>query len=85
MYINKANALLQAQQVQFTLAMMGYQTSICTGTEGALHKVEITCFYKEDKDEQIIERTIISLMHDGDTYEKKSSRGARWIDYTTEY
>lgn len=84
-YFNKQMALMQAQMMQFQLAMMGYHTTLSTGTEGSLHEVQMTCFYNEDKDEQIIERTIITSMHDGDAYEKKSSRGVRWIDYTLEF
>ena len=84
-YFNKQMALMQAQMMQFQLTMMGYQTTLSTGSERSVHEVEMTCFYDEDKDEQIIERTIITYMHDGDAYEKKSSRGARWIDYTLEF
>lgn len=84
-YFNKQMALMQAQMMQFQLVMMGYQTTLSTGTECSVHEVEMTCFYDEDKDEQIIERTIITYMHDGDAYEKKSSHGIRWIDYTLEF
>jgi hypothetical protein len=85
MYINKTMALMQSQMVQLQAAILGFQTTSSTGSDGASPVIETTIFYQTEEEGKMIESLLHNLWHDGDTIEKGEVKYARWIEYQVRF
>lgn len=71
--------------VQLQASILGFQTTCCTGSEGASPVIETTIFYQTEEEGKMLEKLIQNLWHDGDTIEKGEVKTARWIEYQVRF
>ena len=71
--------------IQLQAAILGFQTTCSTGSNGASPIIETSIFYKTEEEGEMLERLIHNLWHDGDTIEKGEVKSARWIEYRVRF
>ena len=67
---NKLQTVLQANSVYTLYVMMGFHCTMTVGKESSLHQVDVSVFWNDDNQRELVGFKSRGLLRDGDAYEE---------------